>query len=205
MRLFDAGLREDRPVVVHDRVWTAANAITFARLLGLPLFAWLLLGQDEPGLAFAVLVVVATTDWIDGYVARRFDQVTRLGRTLDPVVDRALLATAGICMAIAGILPWWILLAIVLRDVVLLLTYAILFRRVPDIAVTRVGKFATACLLVGIPSFLVAVVDWPGQGLAVVVAWVFTLPGLVAYYVAGWQYVRAALRLRAGQPLASAP
>jgi cardiolipin synthase (CMP-forming) len=64
---------------------------------------------------------VATTDWVDGYVARRFDQVTKLGRIMDPLVDRALLATAAVTLLVAGILPWWVLLAIVARDVLLLL------------------------------------------------------------------------------------
>lgn len=197
VRLFDAGLREDRPVVVHDRVWTVANGITFVRLLGLPLIVWLLLGADRPGLAFAVIAGVATTDWIDGYVARRFDQVTKLGRTLDPVIDRALLVTVGVTLAIAGILPWYVLAAIALRDVTLALVYAALFRGVPEIPVTRTGKFGTACLLVGIPSFLVRTLDWSGQGVADAFTWIFTVPGVVAYYIAGAQYLRAAWRLRA--------
>ncbi len=116
VRMFDAGLQDDRPVVVHDKVWTVANVITFARLLGLPLFVWLMVGPKAYGIAFATLVVVGTTDWIDGYVARRFDQVTRLGRLMDPLIDRALLATAGLTFAIDGILPRWVLALIDARD-----------------------------------------------------------------------------------------
>lgn len=198
MRLFDAGLRRDRPVVVHDRVWTVANAITFVRLAGLPLFVWLLLGARRPGLALLVLAVVATTDWVDGYVARRFDQVTRLGRVMDPLIDRALLATAGVTLAVAGILPWWIVALIVVRDVLLVAVGLVLFGGIPAIPVSRAGKFATACLLAGVPSYLIAVLDWAGAPLFAVLAWVFTLTGLAAYYVAGAQYgIAARVVLRA--------
>src|SRR5680860_1362681 len=106
MRLFDAGQRDDRPAIVSDRVWTAANLITFARLGGLPLFVWLMIGPEAFGIAFLILVIVAATDWADGYVARRFDQVSRIGQVMDPLIDRALLATAGITLAVVGFLPW---------------------------------------------------------------------------------------------------
>jgi cardiolipin synthase (CMP-forming) len=193
---FDAGARPGEEVVVHDRVLTAANAITFARLLGLPLFVWLVLGPGRLTAAFWTLVVVGGTDWVDGYVARRFDQVTRLGRVMDPLIDRALLATAGVTLVVAGILPWWILVAIVARDAVLLGTAFALFRGIPDIPVSRVGKFATACLLIGLPGFLLAEIDWVGAGFFGVLGWLYTAAGLVTYYAAGAQYARAAARLR---------
>ncbi len=199
MRLFDAGLREGQSRSVHDRVWTAANVITFARLLGLPLFVWLVVGSQAYGIAFGVLTLVGTTDWIDGYVARRFDQVTRLGRIMDPLIDRALLATAGITLMLVGILPWPIVALIVGRDVALLAIGAVLFKGVPAIAVSRTGKFATACLLIGVPGFLLGRMDWPGAVPFRWAAWAFTVVGIGAYYLAGIKYARAArvaLRLR---------
>ena len=162
VRMFDAGLREDRPVVVHDRVLTVANGITMLRLLGLPLFVWLMVGPERYGMAFLTLVVVGTTDWIDGYVARRFDQVTKLGKLIDPLIDRALLATAGLTLAALGIAPWWVILAIVGRDVLLLIGAFALFGGNPGIPVTRLGKAATACLLIGVPGFLLGHMDWGG-------------------------------------------
>lgn len=194
------GARGPEPATVHDRVWTAANAITFLRLLGLPLFVWLVLGAEALVAAFVTLVVVGATDWVDGYVARRFDQVTRLGRFLDPLIDRLLLATAGITFIVAGIAPWWLIGAVVLRDAVLLLTIAVLFKGVPPMPVSRVGKFATACLLAGFPAFLVAAIDWSAADAFAILAWVLTVVGAIAYYVAGAQYAgaaRAALRARA--------
>jgi cardiolipin synthase len=193
--LFDAGARHDRPVVVHDRVLTAANGITAVRLLGLPLFVWLMLGVGAYGIAAGVLAVVATTDWIDGYVARRFNQVTKLGRLLDPLIDRLLLAVVALTLLALGWLPWLFAVLVVGRDVVLLAAAAVRFRAVPAIPVSRMGKFATACLLIGIPSFLLAHLDWPPRPVFTVLAWAYTVVGVVTYYVAGWQYARAALRL----------
>lgn len=192
VRMFDAGLQDDRPVVVHDKIWTAANIITFARLLGLPLFVWLMVGPKAYGIAFATLVVVGTTDWIDGYVARRFDQVTRLGRLLDPLIDRALLATAGLTFAIVGILPWWVLALIVARDVLLIGGAFVMFRGNPQIPVTRTGKFATACLLIGVPGFLLGAMDWSGAVFWGRLGWIFTTVGLISYYAAGVLYTRLA-------------
>lgn len=197
VRMFDAGRRDDRPVVVHDKVVTAANAITAVRLLGLPLFVWLMVGPRAYGMAFLTLVVVGCTDWVDGYVARRFDQVTRLGQMIDPLIDRALLATAGITLAAQGILPWWVIGAIVLRDVGLLAAAAVLFRGNPGIPVTRLGKFATACLLIGIPGFLLGVMDWSGAEVFAAIGWLFTTVGLLTYYIAGIMYARTARQVLA--------
>lgn len=187
---FDAGARPGEEPVVHDRVLTAANAITAVRLLGLPLFVWLVLGPERLGAAFWTLVAVGSTDWVDGYVARRFDQVTRLGKMLDPLIDRALLATAGVTLVVAGILPWWVLALVVVRDVALIVTGLVLFKGVPAITVTRMGKFATACLLIGLPAFLLGAMDWPAAGVFAVIGWAYVLVGLVTYYVAGIQYAQ---------------
>ncbi len=196
-RLFDAGARGDPAAqTVHDRVLTAANLITFARLAGLPLFVWLTLGVGAYGIAFGVLVVVGTTDWVDGYVARRFDQVTRLGKLLDPLIDRALLATATLTLLVAGFMPWWVVGLVVLRDIVLFGTAFAWFGGLPPIAVSRTGKFATAMLLLGVPGFLLGNMQWSGAGPALVLAWLLTGVGTVSYYLAGLQYARIARALR---------
>lgn len=200
MGLFDAGSRGRDPTLqtVHDRVLTAANAISFLRLLGLPLFVWLMVGPQAYGWALTVLVAVGTTDWIDGYVARRFDQVTRLGRIMDPLLDRALLATASVTLAVVGFLPLWLLLIIVGRDLVLVVVGFTLFRGPPPIPVSYTGKFATACLLVGVPGFLVGGMDVAAADAFRIFAWTATLVGAVAYYVAGVQYAHVAYSLTRG-------
>lgn len=197
MPLFDAGRRSDAGgELVHDRLLTAPNVITAIRLAGLPLFVWLVLGAERYVVAFWVLVAIATTDWIDGYVARRFDQVTRIGKLVDPLVDRLLLATATITLLIAGLLPWPLLALILVRDVVVLGVSLAWFAGIPPIPVSRVGKLATALLMIGIPGFLLAGVDWTGAGTIRVVAWTSTVAGIVAYYMAAARYGRVALAIR---------
>lgn len=194
MGLFDAGARsgpaEQEP---SDRVLTVPNAITAARLAGLPVFVWLVV-RGSLGAALAVLVAVAATDWVDGYVARRFGQVSRLGALVDPLVDRVLLATVLVTLLIEGIVPWPLAALALLRDAAVLGGAFALFGRLPPIPVNRAGKAATALLLVGVPLFLLAA--WRGiEGLEVA-AWVVTVAGLAAYYGAAWQYARAAAALR---------
>jgi cardiolipin synthase (CMP-forming) len=196
VRQFDWGARRDRPAVERDRVLTVPNAISLLRLLGLPVFVWLMVGPEAYGKAFAVLVLVASTDWVDGYVARRFDQVSRLGRVLDPLIDRAMLATTGVTLVVVGFLPWVVLAAIVVRDVLLLAGAAVVFRGVPDIPVSRLGKFATACLLIGLPGFLVGNMEWAGARPLLLGAWGITIVGIAGYWVAGLRYGRAVLHAR---------
>ena len=195
--LFDAGSR-GRDVAlqaVSDKVFTAANCISFLRLLGLPLFVWLMVGPQAYGQALTVLIVVGVTDWLDGYVARRFDQVTRLGKVLDPLLDRALLATAAITLAALNFLPLWVLVLLVGRDVLVVGVGYSLFRGAPPIPVSYTGKFATACLLIGVPGFLVAGMDFGAAGIFAAIGWVATVVGLIAYYIAGAQYARMAIDL----------
>ncbi len=195
MPLFDAGARAGSERV-HERLLTLPNVITAVRLLGLPVFVWLVLGPGRHLVAFWLLAVIAATDWVDGYVARRFDQVSRIGKLVDPLVDRLLLGTAAITLLVAGLLPWPLLAAIVLRDVVVLGASLALFGGVPPIPVSRVGKAATALLMMGVPGFLLAGVDWAGAPVVLVVAWVATVAGIIAYYVAAARYGRVALAIR---------
>jgi cardiolipin synthase len=195
--LYDAGARRDGPVVVHDRVLTVANGITAVRLLGLPLFVWLTVDQKAYGKALLVLFIVGSSDWVDGYVARRFDQVTKLGKLMDPLIDRAMLATVGITLLAIGFIPWWIVALVVVRDVVLLgAGFAVFGRHNPGIPVSNMGKFATACLLIGVPGFLLGRMDWPGQDVFLVIAYAYCIVGIVTYYIAGWRYVQAAVGIR---------
>jgi cardiolipin synthase (CMP-forming) len=196
VRIFDIGGRPGEESVVHDRVLTVPNVITFVRLAFLPVFVWLVVGAENLVAACFTLGGIAATDWVDGYVARRFDQVSKLGQVLDPLIDRALLATAGITLAVADIVPWWIIVVILARDVVLLAAAYALFKGIPPIPVSRTGKFATTCLYIGLPAFLLAAVDWAGDGVLAVIAWGFTVVGIATYYIAGGQYAKAAAALR---------
>jgi cardiolipin synthase len=195
--LFNAGARDGAGRErVHDRWLTAPNVITAVRLAGLPLFVWLVLDQQRLLTAFVVLVVIATTDWVDGYVARRFDQVSRIGKVVDPLVDRLLLATAVITLMIAGLLPWPLLVAILFRDAMVLGVSLVWFAAIPPIPVSRTGKLATALLMVGVPGFLLAGIEWAGSNVVLALAWGFTLAGIVTYYLAAIRYGRVARAIR---------
>ena len=197
MPLFDAGRRTNAEgEQVHDRLWTAPNAITAIRLAGLPVFVVLVVRSERYLAAFGVLALVAATDWVDGYVARRFDQVSRIGKVIDPLVDRVLLATATITLVVAGLLPWPLLVAILARDVAVLTVSLVWFAGVPPIAVSRAGKLATALLMLGVPCFLLSGVDWAAADTIRAVAWVSTVTGIIVYYVAAARYGRVALAIR---------
>ncbi|BAS08177.1 putative CDP-diacylglycerol--glycerol-3-phosphate 3-phosphatidyl-transferase [Arthrobacter sp. Hiyo4] len=128
MRFIGAGARPGRPQVDHDRVFTIPNALTVLRFMGVPLFVWLVLAQKEYGTAVVVLVVMAGTDWIDGYVARRFDQASKLGRVMDPLADRLALIAVAVTLVIAGVVHWLYLAALLVPDAVLLVLTLSYFR-----------------------------------------------------------------------------
>src|SRR5215469_10801181 len=95
--------------ISRDRgLWTVSNAITLARLLCVPLFLWLLLGADEPVWAGILLAVLGATDWVDGYIARHFDQGSEIGKVLDPVADRVMLIVAAFALIVDGAVPVWV-------------------------------------------------------------------------------------------------
>ena len=196
MGLFDAGRRGREPQVT-DRWLTVPNVITALRLLGLPVFAWLVLGREALGAALALLVVVAATDWVDGYLARRLDQVSRVGAVIDPLVDRLLVFTTVIVLGFAGLLPWVVGGLIILRDALVVVGSFALFGAVPPIPVSRTGKIATALLMVGLPLLVLA--GWLDSDAVRVGALAVTVAGLGVYYVAAAQYVRAVLALRRGE------
>lgn len=197
MGLFDAGARREHPATAHQRVLTVPNLVSGVRLLGLPVFVWLALGPQRYGLAFGLLAVIAASDWIDGYLARRLDQASRLGAVIDPLIDRALLVTTAVTLMLARLVPWPLVALIVARDVVLMGASFALYGAVPPVRVNRTGKTATAALLVALPLFLLGAVVDAGQGAVTGVAWALAVLGVGLYYVAGAYYARAAWRLRA--------
>ena len=102
---------------VSDRVLTIPNALSVLRLLGVPLFLWLILGPEHDGWAIVVLMVAGFTDWADGQIARRMNQTSELGQLLDPVADRLYILATVFGLAMRDIIPWWLAIALPLRDV----------------------------------------------------------------------------------------
>jgi cardiolipin synthase len=174
---------------VSDRVLTIPNALSFLRLLGVPLFLWLVLGPKEDGWALLVLAVSGFTDWADGQIARRMNQTSRLGQMLDPVADRLYIFATVLGLALRGIIPWWLAIALPLRDVLLTFTLPALHRRGYNaLPVHFLGKAATFCLLYAFPLLLLGDGTSTLNLLARVFGWAFAIWGTALYYWAGALY-----------------
>lgn len=180
------------------RVATVPNAITLLRLVCVPFFVYLLLGREHRAGAALLLAVLGATDWVDGYLARRLEQVSEVGAMLDPMADRVLLSSAVIAMLMDGSLPAWLGVAILLREMTVGgATVGLALAGARRIEVLWVGKAGTLAVMFALPLFLYRA---DGGGLAdgaSWTAWVFALPGLTLGYYAAFGYItpaRAALR-----------
>ncbi|MDQ0259758.1 CDP-alcohol phosphatidyltransferase family protein [Sinomonas atrocyanea] len=191
MRLFDAGAHPGRGQTETDAVLTLPNVITILRFLGVPLFMWLVLGPREYGWAVVVLAVMGSTDWVDGYVARRLGQTSTLGRVLDPAADRLALLAVALTLVLAGVVQWWYLAALLVPDVALGLASLFYFHSHPDLPVSKVGKVRTALLLVGTPLLVLSRLAVPGASVYSVAAWALLVLGLLGHWVAAVNYFRA--------------
>ena len=130
------------------RPWTLPNAVSILRLLGIPAFFYLLLHAENYFGALCVLVIAGATDWVDGYLARKLNQVSRLGVLLDPLVDRLYIAATLVGRALASLLPWRLVIVIAFRDLVLLaLIPPVQSLGLSALRLTHVGKAATFALL----------------------------------------------------------
>lgn len=194
MRFIGAGARPGQPQVDHDLVFTVPNVLTVLRFMGVPLFVWLVLAQREYGYAVLVLAIMGGTDWVDGYIARRFNQTSKLGRVLDPAADRLALIAVAVTLAIAGVVQWWYLAALVVPDIILGSASLFYFRSHPDLPVSTIGKVRTALLLAGTPLLMLSKLPIPLTDVYFVVAWIFLGLGLAGHWVAAWNYFWAIRR-----------
>jgi cardiolipin synthase len=178
---------------------TVPNVISMVRLALVPVFAVLIVaGHDE--WALAVLAFSGFTDWLDGVLARRLNQVTRLGQVLDPAADRLFILVTLLGLAWRGVVPLWMLAVIVARDVMLVCVLPMLTRHgYGPLEVSFVGKAGTFCLLYAFPLLLLATTPGALGAVANVVGWAFTWWGIALYWLAGLQYVRQARRLVAAE------
>lgn len=175
--------------VVTDRVATLPNALSLVRLLGVPLFLWLVLGPHADGWAFVVLMVAGFTDWLDGKLARSLGQTSRIGQLLDPMADRLYIVAVVVGFAIRGIIPIWLAVALPVRDLFLFCLVPLLRTRgVTALPVHFLGKAATAALLYAFPLLLLG--DGPGgwHELARVLGWACAIWGTGLYWWAGILY-----------------
>jgi len=179
-----------------DRVWTIPNLLSLLRLLGVPLFLWLVLGPEANGWAIAVLAFGGLSDYADGKIARRFNQSSRLGAVLDPAADRLYILATISALAARGIIPVWLAVAIPGRDVLLALTLPVLSRHgYGPLPVNFAGKAATLNLLYAIPLLLLADTGGGVGNVAQAAGWAFTVWGIALYWWAGALYVIQMRRL----------
>ncbi|MDT8912621.1 CDP-alcohol phosphatidyltransferase family protein [Amycolatopsis sp. PS_44_ISF1] len=177
------------------QAFNVPNMLSLLRLAGVPVFLWLLLGPKEDGWALAVLVLSALTDWLDGKLARWLDQMSRLGQLLDPAADRLYILATLVAFLLRGIIPWWVVAPLVLRELVLAGCVLLLRRRgfaPPE--VTYIGKGATFVLMYAFPFLLLT---QGGSDLAAVarpIAYAFTTWGGVLYLWSGVLYVVQVVR-----------
>lgn len=179
-------------VHVSDRIWTVPNVISGIRLLTIPLFAWLALVAEQDAAAALVLAIGGITDYFDGLLARRWNQVTRLGQLLDPIADRLSTVTVLVVFLVRGIVPMWFVALLVLRDAVLSVQMARLRGRgVTGLPVNWVGKSATFNLMIAFPLLLWGAGATSGIDLlASVAGWAFALWGAWLYLYSGALYFR---------------
>ncbi|NJP33994.1 CDP-alcohol phosphatidyltransferase family protein [Micromonospora thermarum] len=179
-----------------DQILTLPNLISFIRLLGVPLFLYLLLVPRADVAAIVVLAVGGTTDWVDGWIARRLGQVSRLGELLDPLADRLYILATLLAFTAREVVPWQFTVALLAREVLLLGSLAVLRRHgYGPPPVHYVGKTATFLLLAAFPILLLAAAVPAAATAAGAIGWGLAWWGLVLYWVAGGMYVVQAYRL----------
>jgi cardiolipin synthase len=179
-------------------IWTVPNAISALRLLGVPLFLWLVLGPEADVLALVLLMVSGFTDWLDGYLARKLNQTSRLGQILDPVADRLYILAVVVGLAVRDIIPWWVALILPLRDLLLWgLVPFLRTRGYSALPVHFLGKAATFNLLYAFPLLFIGDGSGAIATLGKVFGWAFAIWGIGLYWWAGLLYAWQVRKLMA--------
>lgn len=175
--------------VVLDRVLTVPNLISATRMALIPVFAWAFVtGRDT--LALILLVVIGSTDWIDGYVARATGQVSKLGKILDPIADRMAIIVVLLALTFRGAVAVPIAVVLLVRDAVVSITFPILEKKgLPRVPVNWVGKWATGLIFAGMGFAAASVLDFSAAGFSAGASRVLLIAGAVLYYIATAMYV----------------
>jgi len=185
-----------------DAILTLPNLITFARVALIPVFLWLALAVKNIGAAWVVGFTLGSTDWIDGRVARRLHQVSKLGISIDPFFDRLAVAAAAWVLIARHLAPLWAIVLVLARDGLLLAMLPLLNARdLPRPSVTQVGKAGSFGVMWAFGLFLAAAITNPSTQWIRVCAWLAFYPGIALSYLAAFDYARTVLRaLRAQKP-----
>ena len=180
---------------IWQELKSVPNMLSILRLIMVPIFLLLLLNGEFLA-SLIVLAVASATDWLDGQIARRFNQITRLGQMLDPAADRLFIFATLIGLTINGNIPLWLAVIVVSRDVMLLVVYPILANHgYGPLPVHFLGKAGTFALLYALPLLLMADV-WPqAQAVILPLAWGFAYWGIGLYWLSGVLYVAHVIKL----------
>ncbi|MBP6147542.1 MAG: CDP-alcohol phosphatidyltransferase family protein [Candidatus Planktophila sp.] len=174
---------------------TIPNALTALRGLGVPLFIWLALDQKSDGWAIFVLAIGGITDYLDGKLARLWNQTSRFGELADPAIDRIYIVATLIVLYLRDALPLWVIVALLTRDLLLAaVTIALTRNGLPPLKVTYLGKAATFNLLYAFPFLLLALSDSLAGTLAFIFGWAFAIWGIGLYLVTGVSYFLSAVK-----------
>lgn len=195
-------MADDDAQISSHKYLTAPNLFTLLRLCCIPLFLWLLFGRDNRAGAALLLGILGATDWVDGWLARRFNQVSEFGKMFDPTADRLLFIVGITGIIIDGAAPLWFCWLVIVREVLVGGTIAIatLMFKMERFDVTWWGKTATFLLMFAIPGFMLGHSDFWGHDAFEVAAWVLGIPGLVLSYYTAVAYVpMIRTSLRAGR------
>lgn len=199
----DPGLG-DESVVSTDRVLTVPNALSLIRLVAVAAFAWVLLTDRGRELGALLLVVSGITDYLDGYIARRWRQVSRLGQVLDPLVDRITIAVVLITLAWTSVIPWWLVLVLVARELFLVaLILPLRSRGLVALPVHYLGKAATFVLFLGFPLILAGDGAAAWQAVASAVGWALIVWGVGLYWYGAVLYLEQTIRIVRTLPASS--
>lgn len=174
---------------------TIPNALTALRGLGVPLFIWLALVKEADGWAIFVLAVGGITDYLDGKLARAWNQTSRFGELADPAIDRIYIVATLVVLYLREALPLWVIVVLIVRDLALgVATIALTRKGLPPLEVTYLGKAATFNLLYAFPFLLLALSQsWIGD-VAFVLGWAFTIWGVALYLATGVSYLQSAVK-----------
>ena len=174
---------------------TIPNALTALRGFGVPLFIWLALDLEADGWAILVLAIGGLTDYLDGKLARAWNQTSRFGELADPAIDRIYILATLIVLYLRDALPLWAIVLLLGRDFILgVVTIALTRKGLPPLQVTYIGKAATFNLLYAFPLLLLALKDSLAGDLAFIFGWAFALWGIALYLFTGVSYFRTALK-----------
>jgi cardiolipin synthase (CMP-forming) len=182
-----------------SQVLTIPNLISLARLAGVPVFLWLVLGVRSTAgdwWAIGLLAAAGISDWLDGKIARAMGQQSRLGEVLDPAADRLYIVATIIALAVRSIIGWWLVIVLAARELTLGVALLVLRRRgYQPLRVSFVGKAATLCLLYAFPLLFLGSHHGLYASVARVFGWAFVLWGTALYWWAAALYLEQARRL----------